>query len=159
MPPPITIPTTTVPHVCPRNWGFYPQTYDCYTLKPISPYIPFSHSDGSIRTAGEHEFVEAFAAGFLSGVENCFTGQNDTEMFTIGKAGYSDRNLIWQDGEPMNYAPQTECPTLTMPFNGYTPIIAVIDSHGKVCWQASNDTSFEDIPSYCKYFLCKKDGH
>ncbi|PAV57335.1 hypothetical protein WR25_13733 [Diploscapter pachys] len=66
---------------------------------------------------------------------------------------------MWQDGEPLDYAPQTGCPTLYMPFNGYTSIIAVIDPHGKVCWQAIDDTNFESIPSNCQYFLCKKDGH
>ncbi|PAV80563.1 hypothetical protein WR25_19107 [Diploscapter pachys] len=172
MPPPTTTPTTTkpttptptttVPHNCPRSWGFYTPTYDCYDLKPFYQfnYTENLYCNGSIRTDGENEYVANFATGFFAGVGTCFTGQSDLEMFMIGNARSINGNPMWQDGEPMNYAPQADgCPTLIVPSNGYTPIIATIDPHGKVCWQAIGDTNFGSIPSSCQYFLCKKDGH
>ncbi|PAV80174.1 hypothetical protein WR25_08692 isoform B [Diploscapter pachys] len=98
-PPPTTQPrttttprpliTTTEKHNCPRNWGFFPTTYDCYLLKP---YYTLNNPDnqycnGTIRSIEENGYVRDFAAGFFAGLQVCFTGSTDNEMYLIGEAG------------------------------------------------------------------------
>ncbi|PAV78649.1 hypothetical protein WR25_12820 [Diploscapter pachys] len=107
---------------------------------------------------GRMEIVD-FAAGFFAGLQVCFTGSTDNEMYLIGKAGIIGGAPMWSDGEPMDYQPYG-CNPPNLPYNDYVPVIGVVNyTNQTVCWFAIGDTTYSNLPSNCQYFLCKMDGH
>ncbi|PAV71561.1 hypothetical protein WR25_13401 [Diploscapter pachys] len=119
------------------------------------------YCNGSIRSLDENIYVRDFAEGFFAGLQICFTGPSDNEMYMVGRAYWSNGYIHWEDGEPMDYQPATGCNSLNLPTDGsMTPIIAVVDYVSQnACLYRIQDTTFYSLSSNCQYFLCKQDGH
>ncbi|PAV80167.1 hypothetical protein WR25_08691 isoform G [Diploscapter pachys] len=86
---------------CPRNWGFFNGTNDCYFLKSYYNVnnTEYANCNGSIRSQAEQDFVSAFAQGFFAST-GCF---DQIDMTYIIGTIINNGSYVWQGGEPVDF--------------------------------------------------------